>query len=63
MAEGTITELPVTPVAESEKPVVKRACSNCVHGALGQYGVYCTMFNEWVVDEAAVAAECIEFKP
>lgn len=53
MASGEVRELPV-------KPELKQ-CSDCVHGALGQYGVYCTVFNDWVVDERAVAEECAEF--
>lgn len=41
--------------------VKRKLCSECHHGALGPYGVYCTLFSEHINDET-VADECGEFE-
>lgn len=39
----------------------RQICSECIHGALGNFGVFCTEFKEWVEEE--VARECGLFEP
>jgi hypothetical protein len=42
--------------------VPERICSNCVHAALGPFGVHCILFGEDIWRET-VAEECGEWEP
>lgn len=45
-----------------QKKAPARACGSCDHAAMNSYGVYCTLFHDWI-DNEAVALDCPEFEP
>jgi hypothetical protein len=40
-----------------------RSCENCVAANFGQFGIYCSTFNEHIYLPVTVARDCSEYEP